>query len=80
MTPVIRISKQVALPDNDQWQFRFKINSETSNRIYIVSQNIKKRFWACSCPGWKRTRHCKHLKALGIPADLQPFEANVIKQ
>jgi len=27
------------LPDNDQWENRFEIRSETSNRIYIIAQH-----------------------------------------
>ena len=38
----------VALPDNDQWENRFEIKSETSDRIYIVSQHKKLRYWGCS--------------------------------
>ncbi len=45
------------------------IHSETSERVYHVSQNSDDHSWACSCPGWKvpkhGMRHCKHLKALG---------------
>jgi hypothetical protein len=76
MLPVIHVSPQVVLPDNDQWQHRFQIESETSNRLYVVAQNRKKGFWACSCPGWKRHRHCKHLRSMGIPGDNQPFEVD----
>lgn len=79
MLPVIRISNDLSLPDTDQWQFRFEVESETSNRVYIIAQNKKKKYWGCSCPGWKRNRHCKHLSALGIPGNEQPFEVNIIK-
>jgi len=43
--PTIRVAEEMILPDNDQWQFRFEIKSETSNRVYVVSQNKKGRFW-----------------------------------
>ncbi|RKR80673.1 hypothetical protein BDD43_0805 [Mucilaginibacter gracilis] len=79
MLPVIRISTNIALPDTDQWQFRFNIQSESSNRLYVVAQHKKGRYWGCSCPGWKSKRHCKHLRELGIPGDQQPFEVNLIK-
>ena len=51
----------IGLPDNTLWQNRFEIRSETSNRIYIVSQNKSSLNWACSCPGYVRHRVCKHL-------------------
>ena len=49
------------LPDNGQWQNRFEIKSESSGRIYIVSQNKDSGKWACSCPAWITRRYCKHL-------------------
>lgn len=78
MLPVIRIENSLILPDTDQWQFRFQVESESSNRLYVVSQNKKKRHWACSCPGWKRHRSCKHLTALRLPNHEQPFEVNIL--
>lgn len=80
MLPSIRIAKELALPDTDQWQFRFNVRSETSNRLYTIAQNKKKRHWGCSCPAWKRYRHCKHLDAIGIPGYEKPYEVNLIKQ
>ncbi|UOE51318.1 hypothetical protein MTO98_09530 [Mucilaginibacter sp. SMC90] len=78
MLPTLKIATGVMLPDNDQWQFRFNIESESSNRLYVIAQNKKKRYWACSCPGWKRFRRCKHLQAVGLPANEKPFEVNII--
>jgi hypothetical protein len=72
------IAPEVALPDNDQWRFRFTIKSATSNRLYTISQHKKKRFWACSCPGWITNRKCKHLTALGLPNDERPYEVDVV--
>lgn len=54
------------LPDNDQWTNRFEIESESSDRIYIVSQNKKTYEWGCSCPGWRTRRKCKHLAVLNL--------------
>ena len=56
------------------WVNRIEIKSETSDRIYVVSQHAEKRYWACSCPGWKSHRKCKHLSQLGLPNHEQPFE------
>jgi hypothetical protein len=66
----------LALPDSDQWINRFEIRSESSNRVYVIAQNKRKRHWACSCPGWKSHRKCKHLAALGLPAYERPYEPN----
>lgn len=79
MLPAIHIPSALCLPDTDQWQFRFEVESETSNRLYTIAQNKKLRYWGCSCPGWKRHRTCRHLEALGIPGKQQPYEVNLIK-
>ncbi|WP_353151535.1 hypothetical protein [Chryseobacterium sp.] len=80
MTPTIRINQEVRLPDTDQWQFRFNIQSESSNRLYTIAQHKKLKHWGCSCMGWKRYRTCKHLKALGIPSYETPYDVNIIDQ
>ena len=77
MTPELYIRKEVALPDNDQWENRFEVRSETSNRIYIIAQNKKKKHFACSCPAWRVHRKCKHLTAVGVPNYEKPFEVLV---
>lgn len=76
--PAVHISQEAALPDNDQWTNRFEIHSESSDRVYIVSQNKAKRHWACSCPGWKSHRSCKHLSAINLPNHEKPHEVKVI--
>lgn len=68
-------SNSLRLPDNDQWTNRFNLHSSSSNRVYTVAQNKKKRFWGCDCMGWKRYRKCHHLREMGIPCHEQPFEA-----
>jgi hypothetical protein len=59
---------------NNTWVNRIEIKSETSNRVYVVSQHATKRYWGCSCPGWKAHRKCKHLERLGLPGSEEPFE------
>jgi hypothetical protein len=73
--PVLRRpAGTVTLPNNAQWENRFEIRSESSGRVYIIAQNKSKRHFACSCPGWKRFRHCKHLDTLGLPGYEKPYE------
>jgi hypothetical protein len=60
--------------NGDQWVNRTEVRSETSDRLYVVSQHAAKRFWACSCPAWRTRRRCKHLDQLGLPGGEQPFE------
>lgn len=67
----------LALPDNDQWENRFEIKSETSNRIYIVAQHKTLRHWGCSCPAWRTRRVCKHLRAIGLPGNERPHEVRM---
>ena len=74
----LRVPEFDRLPDNAQWENRFEIRSESSDRIYIVAQNIHKRFWACSCPGWRTRRKCKHLEALALPAHEKAYEAVLV--
>lgn len=76
--PVLHVPQGSAkLPDLRGWTNRFEIRSESSDRIYIVSQNIENRHWGCSCPAWRTRRQCKHLAALLLPAHEQPYEARL---
>ncbi len=63
-----------SLPDTEAYINRFEIKSETSDRIYIVAQSRTGRWWSCSCNGWLRHKKCKHLAALGLPSNHQPYE------
>ena len=71
--------KKSNLPDSQIWTNRLEIKSESSNRLYIIAQNKTKRHWACSCPGYRTRRKCKHLATLGLPAFEQPHEIDRIK-
>jgi hypothetical protein len=62
------------MPTDNIWVNRIEIKSETSNRVYVVAQHAEKRYWGCSCPGWRRHRRCKHLERLGLPSSEEPFE------
>lgn len=72
------IRPDAKLPPNDQWENRFEIRSESSNRIYIVAQHKTKRHWACSCPGWRTQRKCKHLASMALPAHEKAYEVKVV--
>src|SRR5947208_3739944 len=56
------------------WINRIEVRSETSDRVYVVSQHAVKRHWGCSCPAWRTRRTCKHLYQLGLPPAEEPFE------
>ena len=75
---VYRPAGTIALPDNGQWENRFEIHSESSNRVYIIAQNKKKRHWGCSCMAYRRYRYCKHLEHLGLPTLEKPFEVKLM--
>jgi len=62
------------LPDGKLWINRFNVQSESSDALYVVSQNKVHRHWGCSCKGWIFHRSCKHLKALGLPCFERPME------
>ena len=73
----VSVRKTNALPDNKLWKNRFEIRSASSDRVYIVAQNIDKGHMGCSCPGWRRYRTCKHLSALGLPGHETPVTLNI---
>jgi hypothetical protein len=80
MLPAIYVPKNMMLEDSNTWQLRFQVQSETSDNLYTISQHKIKKHWGCSCPGWKRYRKCKHLAAVGLPANEIPYEVNIISQ
>jgi hypothetical protein len=52
------------MPDNRDYTNRFGIKSESSDKIYVVSQDKRTGEWKCSCRGWIHHRKCKHLASL----------------
>lgn len=64
----------IRLPDNKQWENRFKIQSEDGTKCYIIAQNKKKRHWGCSCASYRFRRYCKHLDGLLLPGLEKPYE------
>lgn len=62
-----RSAGYLTLPDNDQWECRVEVRSETSDRLYTVARNKRTQAWGCSCPGWRSHRTCKHLTVM-VPA------------
>jgi hypothetical protein len=59
------------MPDNRDWVNRFTVASTSSSSVYTVAQRRSDNVWGCSCWGWKRHRHCKHLHViLGRLAEL----------
>lgn len=70
MTALTKIEQDLGvnlLPDTKSHRYRMEVNSETSDNIYVVSQTVKSGLWMCSCFGFRRHRHCKHLRAI-VPA------------
>ena len=70
----LNIPRSRIVAANTDWENRFEIPSTTSNRHYVVGQHRQFRYWSCSCPGWKRNGHCKHLDKLALPQDGAPHE------
>ena len=70
--------KSRALPDEGQWINRFHVRSRSSDRLYVIAQHRIKRFWGCSCPGWRTHRKCTHLEEVGLPSFEKAFEPKEI--
>lgn len=64
ITKLLESKGLTVLEDNAQWKNRFEIESETSNRVYIVAQNKNSGDFGCSCPAWRTRRTCKHLNVI----------------
>lgn len=73
----VNVPQDRRLPDNAQYTNRFKIKSESSDRLYTIAQSKTGLWWGCSCPGWVSRKNCKHLRELGLPGQHRPFEATL---
>lgn len=78
---VVQQAGGVMLPADPRGRYlhRFDIKSSSSNRLYTISYDTAISSWACSCPGWRGHRNCKHLKAMsaglariGVPKGPNP--------
>ena len=50
MSLITRPSGSIALPDNTLWTNRFEIQSESSNRVYVVAMNKETKKWGMQLP------------------------------
>lgn len=61
------------LEDTNTHKNRFHVCSESSDRMYLISQAAISGQWQCGCPDWifrhgkQKNYLCKHLKAI-LPA------------
>jgi hypothetical protein len=68
---VIAKLKRVAVsqePDTDRYKFRFKVRSQSSDSLYLISFDNAPgaKYWVCSCRGCIGHGHCKHLDSIGL--------------
>lgn len=65
---IIKENAVESLPDTERYKHRFKIRSESSNSLYMVSYDDapNAKYWTCSCRGNIRNGQCKHLTAMGL--------------
>ena len=56
------------LPDSDRYKCRFKVRSQSSNQLYLISYDNAPGagYWTCSCRGNISHGDCKHLHAIGL--------------
>lgn len=73
---VINQSPEV-LPDTDRYKCRFKVRSESSNSLYLISYDAAPNagYWTCSCRGNIAHGQCKHLTAIGLKGRKYGFTA-----
>jgi len=65
---IIAVARQLGaevMEDTKTHEYRMEIRSSSSSRKYVVSRRKGEYArWECSCMGWIRHRHCKHLEAM----------------
>jgi hypothetical protein len=57
-----------SLPNTDRYKVRYKVKSESSNSLYLISFDAAPGagYWTCSCRGCIAHGQCKHLTAAGL--------------
>jgi hypothetical protein len=65
---IIKDNAVERLPDTNRHLYRFKIRSESSNNLYLISFDSAPNagYWTCSCRGCISHGQCKHLDAMGL--------------
>lgn len=66
MNQLAKVAKEKGwelLEDTNSHQYRIQIAGSSGN-LYIVSQTKLNKIWMCSCLGYRRHKHCKHLDAM----------------
>jgi len=73
----IFVKPSMKLPDTKTHVNCFYVKSSSSDTLHTVSQSRTGRWWACSCLGWIRHKHCQHLDVNQIPGNYIRHEAQI---
>lgn len=52
------------LPDDKVWKNKFRVRSQSSDSLYVISQRKTDGEWKCSCFGNRRYGKCKHVETI----------------
>lgn len=66
MNELVKNNAVEILPDSDRYKMRFKVRSQTSNQLYLISFDTAMKCFKCNCLGCIRHGTCKHLNAMGL--------------
>lgn len=68
LSSFVRSTAVEVLSDSDRYKCRFKVRSESSNNLYLLSYDNAPGagYWTCSCRGNISHGQCKHLTAAGL--------------